>query len=39
MSPFIINYDEWKKEKQLTNVKEVIKYRSNKWLKVQPSHR
>ena len=31
MSPFIINYYEWKKQKQLTNVKKVIKYTSNKW--------
>ena len=38
MSPFIIDYYEWKK-KQLTNDKKVIKYTSNKWLKVQPSHR
>ena len=38
MSPFIVNYYEWKK-KQLTNDKKVIKYTSNKWLKVQPSHR
>ena len=37
MSPFIVNYYEWKK-KQLTNDKKVIKYTSNKWLKVQPSH-
>ena len=26
-------------EKKLTNVKKVIKYTSNKWLKVQQSHR